>query len=128
MVIGIGVDVVDVARFGRALERTPALRGRLFAPEDLSGVGSGRAEIVSLAARFAAKEATLKALGGNIPGFSWRDIRITREAGRPPVLSLVGGVNHRARDRGITTWHLSLSHDGPVAIAFVIGSGGGPSD
>ena len=124
MVIGIGVDVVDVERFGRALERTPALKTRLFGPEDLSGLGSGRAEVVSLAARFAAKEATLKALGGNIAGFSWRDICISREAGQAPILSVSGGVSNRSLAMGVTSWHLSLSHDGPVALAFVVATGG----
>jgi holo-[acyl-carrier protein] synthase len=127
VVIGIGVDVVDVDRFARALMRTPALKTRLFGSLDLADIGSGRAEVLSLAARFAAKEATVKALGGNIPGFSWHDVQVCRQAGQPPTLSVTGGANTRALDRGITAWHLSMSHDGPVAIAFVIASSGDAS-
>ncbi len=124
MVIGIGVDVVDVERFARALDRTPALRNRLFGSLDVAHLGSGRAESLSLAARFAAKEAALKALGGNIPDFSWHDIQVSRQPGQAPTLSVAGGASSRAAEKGITTWHLSISHDGPVAIAFVVASGG----
>lgn len=125
MVIGIGVDVVDVERFQRALERTPALKSRLFGAREIQDIGSGKAEVLSLAARFAAKEAAVKALGGNIPGFSWHDIQVSREPGHAPTLSVTGGAHTRAGERGITSWHLSMSHDGPVAIAFVVASGGG---
>jgi len=124
VVIGIGVDVVDIERFAKALERTPALRARLFGSLDVHDIGAGKAEVLSLAARFAAKEATLKALGGNIPGFSWHDIQVSRHPGHPPTLSVTGGAHAHGVEKGITTWHLSLSHDGPVAIAFVVASGG----
>ena len=124
MVIGIGVDVVDVERFAKALERTPALKSRLFGSSDVQHVGSGRAEVLSLAARFAAKEAALKALGGNIPGFAWHDIQVSRQPGQPPTLLVAGGAKVRASEKGITAWHVSMSHDGPVAIAFVVASGG----
>jgi holo-[acyl-carrier protein] synthase len=124
VVIGIGVDVVDVERFAKALERTPALKTRLFGSLDVADIGSGRAEVLSLAARFAAKEATVKALGGNIPGFSWHDVQVRRQLGQAPTLSVTGGANARAAEKGITAWHLSMSHDGPVAIAFVVASSG----
>lgn len=127
MVIGIGVDVVDVERFARALERTPALKARLFGSLDFQDIGSGRAEVLSLSARFAAKEATLKALGGNIPGFSWHDVQISRPSGQAPTLSVTGGAKARATEKGITSWHLSMSHDGPVAIAFVVAERGEPT-
>jgi holo-[acyl-carrier protein] synthase len=124
VVIGIGVDVVDVERFARALQRTPALKTRLFGPLDVKDIGSGQAEVLSLAARFAAKEATLKALGGNIPGFSWHDIQVSRQPGHTPILAVTGGAETRAKEKGITSWHLSMSHDGPVAVAFVVASSG----
>ena len=119
-VLGVGVDIVDIERFTRALERTPALRHRLFGPvdtqpQDLAGQ--------SLAARFAAKEATLKALGGNISGFSWHDIQVTGERGQQPKLVLSGGVAKRAALSGVTSTHLSMSHDGGMAIAFVVVDG-----
>lgn len=111
---GIGVDVVDVERFERALHRTPALRGRLFgdAARDLPAH--------SLAARFAAKEAALKAFGGNIRGFSWLDIQVAGERGERPTLVLGGAVADHAAKNGVASTHLSLSHDAGVAIAFVV--------
>lgn len=120
MVIAVGVDVVDVERFRRSLGRTPTLHPRLFGEVDREGVAEGEAGVMSLAARFAAKEATLKALGGHIEGFGWHDIQIRRPDGKPPTLELSGGAMRRAVERGIGRWHLSLSHDAGVAIAFVV--------
>lgn len=122
MVIAIGVDVVDLARFERSLERTPALRERLFGPDDLSHIPTGSAQSASLAARFAAKEAGLKALGGHIADFSWHDIQVRKKVTGQPELVVTGGAAERAQSLGISSWHVSLSHDGPVAVAFVVAS------
>ena len=129
-VLGVGVDIVDIERFTRALERTPALRHRLFGPvdtqpQDLEAQDLAAQDLAgqSLAARFAAKEATLKALGGNISGFSWHDIQVTGERGQQPKLVLSGGVAKRAALSGVTSTHLSMSHDGGMAIAFVVVDG-----
>lgn len=119
MVISVGVDVVDIGRMALALERTPALGPRVFGDldrEDLAPEGNA----ASLAARFAAKEATLKALGGHVSGFSWHDIQVHRPPQAPPTLVLSGGAQRASTERGIGRWHLSLSHDGGVAIAFVV--------
>jgi len=113
MIAGIGVDVVDLARFERALARTPALRERLFAPGE-RGLGAH-----SLAARFAAKEALIKSLG-NVPGFRWIDIEIVRDADGNPSFVLSNAVADLLVSRGIATPHLSMSHDGGVAFAFVV--------
>ena len=120
MVLGVGVDLVDVERFGRALARTPKLRDRLFGSSDTSRPDLSTQ---SLAARFAAKEATLKALGGNVTGFSWHDIQVTGAAGARPTLVLTGATLQRAGDKGATSWHLSLSHDKGMAVAFVVMEG-----
>ena len=120
MVIGVGVDVVDVDRFARSLERTPQLGERLFGESDQQGIPEGPARTQSLAARFAAKEATLKALGGGIPGFHWHDIQVVKNDNGVPTLQVTGGAAQRALEKGVNSWHLSLSHDGPVAVAFVI--------
>ena len=114
MIVGVGIDVVDIARFERALERTPGLAARLFTGHEQQ---SGR--VASLAARFAAKEAVAKALGA--PGeLSWTDAEVvTQESGRP-VLRLSGTVAAAAEAQGIRSWHLSLSHDGGVATALVV--------
>ena len=129
-VLGVGVDIVDIERFTRALERTPALRARLFGPvdtqpQDLAAQDLAAQDLAgqSLAARFAAKEATLKALGGNISGFSWHDIQVSGERGQQPKLVLSGGVAQRAALSGVTSTHLSMSHDGGMAIALVVVDG-----
>ena len=112
-IVGVGVDVVDVVRLGRALDRTPRLAHRLFTD------GERDRPVASLAARFAAKEAVAKALGAP-GGLRWRDAEVlTGERGRP-VLALHGGVAEEAQAQGIRTWHLSLSHDGGVATAVVV--------
>jgi len=119
VVISVGVDVVDIERLERALSRTPALLDRVFGSDDQSDLSRGT-DGSSLAARFAAKEATLKALGGHIEGFHWHDIQVSRAPHQPPRLVVRGGAGARAEQLGISRWHLSLSHDGGVAIAFVV--------
>ncbi|MGY1708066.1 holo-ACP synthase [Geodermatophilus sp. SYSU D00758] len=119
MVIGVGIDVVPVARFAESLARTPALRDRLFTPaEQHTPAGSARTG-ESLAARFAAKEALAKALGAP-GGLQWHDAEVTvGERGRPHLV-VRGTVAARAAELGVTDWHLSLSHDGGIASAVVV--------
>lgn len=116
MIIGIGVDLVDIARFEAALRRTPALRPRLFAKSERGG----RPE--SLAASFAAKEAVAKALGGP-PGLSWTDVEVIRDDAGCPRLEIRGTVADAASQRGIRRWHVSLSHDAGMSIAMVVAEG-----
>ncbi|MBX3092414.1 MAG: holo-ACP synthase [Cryobacterium sp.] len=118
MIVGIGVDIVDLARFERAVERTPALLNRLFAQSEQ--VSNGRTLAAhSLAARFAAKEALIKALGDST-GVTWHDMPVVSDGLRNPSFALSGGVAAIARERGITALHLSMSHDAGLAIAYVI--------
>jgi holo-[acyl-carrier protein] synthase len=113
MIVGVGIDVVDVARFQASLERTPGLRERVFTERERS------LPIASLAARFAAKEAVGKALGN--PGeLSWQDAEVCSEANGRPYLVVAGGVAARAAELGVTRLHLSLSHDGGIASAMVV--------
>ena len=113
MIIGVGIDVVDVERFGQTLERTPALRDRLFTDAE-----RGR-PLASLAARFAAKEALAKALGAPA-GMHWVDAEVqTEETGRPSLV-MTGSVAGRAAELGATRVHVSLSHDAGIASAVVI--------
>ncbi len=116
MIIGVGIDVVDVARFGVTMQRTPAIRRRLFteAERDLP--------IGSLAGRFAAKEAMAKALGAPA-GLAWLDVEITNAPAGRPLMTLRGSVRCRADDLGVSGWHLSISHDGGIASAFVVCEG-----
>jgi holo-[acyl-carrier protein] synthase len=122
VIIGVGIDVVPVDRFAESLTRTPGLHDRLFtAAEQRTPSGTPRSG-ESLAARFAAKEALAKALGA--PGhLQWHDAEVTvGDAGRPH-LEVRGTVAGRAAQLGVTTWHLSMSHDGGIASAVVIAEG-----
>jgi holo-[acyl-carrier protein] synthase len=113
MIVGVGIDVVDVDRFMRTLERTPNLRERVFTP--LEAVKPP----ASLAARFAAKEALAKALGAPA-GMHWHDAEVqTDETGRP-WLEISGTVATQATRHGVQNLHLSLSHDAGIASAVVI--------
>ena len=116
MIVGVGVDLVDVARFTRALERTPKLRERLFAP------GEQGLPVRSLAARFAAKEALIKAVGHSTE-FRWHDMEVVSDEHRNPAFSLSGGVAAAVAGIGARHVHLSLTHDGGHAMAFVVAEG-----
>jgi holo-[acyl-carrier protein] synthase len=122
MIVGVGIDVAEIARFTAALERTPGLAERLFTPGELvlpSGVPRG---LSSLAARFAAKEALAKSLG--VPaGLRWLDAEVTTEPSGRPRLNVTGTVAARAAELGVKSWHLSLSHDAGVASAVVVAEG-----
>ncbi|MCK1821573.1 holo-ACP synthase [Streptomyces sp. XM83C] len=122
MIRGVGADVVDVARLSRSLVRTPALAARLFTPAERRFPSGAERPPASLAARFATKEAVLKALGGPL-GVGWRDIEVTQCAsGRPSVRTHGPATAHAAR-LGITAWHVSLSHDAGIATALVVAEG-----
>lgn len=111
--IGVGIDVVQIARFEAALERTPALRDRLFTAAEAVLPAQ------SLAARFAAKEAVAKALGA--PGnLEWHDAEVVSLASGQPTLELRGTVRARADELGVSYSLVSLSHDGGIATAIVL--------
>ncbi len=113
MIVGVGIDVVDVERFMRTLERTPGLRDRVFTPAEAAKPPA------SLAARFAAKEALAKALGAPA-GMQWHDAEVrTADSGRP-WLEITGTVASRASELGVQSLHLSLSHDAGIASAVVV--------
>jgi holo-[acyl-carrier protein] synthase len=112
-IVGVGIDVVDISRFEESLRRTPGLAERLFSPAEASRPPA------SLAARFAAKEALAKALGG--PGnLAWHDAEVVSESSGRPLLELRGTVAAAASELGAVQVHLSLSHDAGIASAVVI--------
>lgn len=117
--MAVGIDVVAVDRFARALDRTPALADRLFAADEkLTPAGRPRSAS-SLAARFAAKEAVAKALGVP-PGLDWHDCRVISADSGAPSLDLTGTVAKAAAAQGISSWLLTLSHDAGIAAAMVL--------
>ena len=114
--IHTGIDIVQVARLEAALERWPRLAERLFTAEERRYAAGRPHPAESLAARFAAKEAAMKALGQGWPRISWQDIEIVRGEGRPE-LRLTGRAASLAGDGRLA---VSLAHDGGVAVAQVI--------
>ncbi len=122
MIIGIGVDVVDLERFERSAARTPRLLDRLFAQSEQVN-GAFRRPIRSMAARFAAKEAFIKALGDS-DGVRWHDLAVVSDGLGNPSLEVYRGLAEIVAARGIERIHLSMSHDAGVAIAYVVAEGG----
>ena len=113
MIVGVGIDVVDIPRFVATLERVPGLRAKLFTPDERELPSA------SLAARFAVKEAIATALGAP-PGMSWQDATVRRVAGAQPVVEVTGTVEAVARRLGVSRFHLSISHDAGIASAVVV--------
>jgi holo-[acyl-carrier protein] synthase len=112
-VVGVGIDVVDISRFGDALRRTPGLVERLFTDAEATR------PLASLAARFAAKEALAKVFGA-LGNLKWHDAEVVSESSGRPLLELRGTVSARAAALGATSVHLSLSHDAGIASAVVV--------
>jgi holo-[acyl-carrier protein] synthase len=126
MILGIGIDIVEVARIRAALvnPRTGGrFRERVFTETEIAYCSRRRNGHESFAARFAAKEATMKALGhGFGQGIGWREIEVVRGDGAPSV-RLYGGAQQYADALGVRRVHLSLTHTADLAIAYVIAEG-----
>jgi holo-[acyl-carrier protein] synthase len=120
MIIGVGVDVVHVSRMER-WRTVPGLLARYFHSEELSAaLAKGSGADVSLAARFAAKEAFGKALGRGLSGIVLKDIMvINRHNGKPDIV-LFGTALHALRQSGADKVHISLTHERDNAIALVV--------
>ncbi|HUF98584.1 MAG TPA: holo-ACP synthase [Ilumatobacter sp.] len=118
--IGIGVDVVEIERFRRSLERTPSMRARLFTASELEYVAPQADPVPSLAARFAAREAVMKSLGLGLGAFGFHEVWVERAASGSPSLQVTGRALELAVAAGVSRWHISLTHSGPVAIAYVV--------
>lgn len=125
MIIGHGVDIVETARIKQMLGEHPErFLERCFTPGEQADSKSSRRQLEHLAARFAAKEAALKALGtGWSQGIGWTDIEIVRAETGKPSLSITGRAAEIANELGIKVWHLSMSHIASTAIASVIAEG-----
>lgn len=116
MIIGVGIDLVDVHRFSRALAKSPKLMQRIFAESDTL------LSPQSLAARFAAKEALIKALGSS-SGLAFNELIILQDAKGKPYFSLRGKSRLTIEQAGVHSLHLSMSHDGDMATALVVAEG-----
>ena len=120
MIVGLGTDLVDVARFRLALERRAALPERLFSDDERAYAFRQKDPSKSLAARFGAKEAVMKAMGVGRWKFRFRDVEVVRAASGAPSISLTGRAAEMAAERRIATWHLSLTHTATTAMAVAI--------
>lgn len=130
MIVGIGVDLTRVDRVQRVLDRFgERFLRRVFTEGERQAAGSGPERARRLAARFAAKEAALKALGTGLSGgIRWRDVEVARRPGGPPRLLLHGRAAEVAAGRGVDRAHVTLAHDGPYAVAVVVLEGAGEGE
>lgn len=117
---GIGIDAVDIARFRTSLERTPRMRMRIFTPEELESLSKAVDPVPSLAARFAVREAAMKAMGVGLGAFDFHDVSVDRLESGAPQLRVRGRARALADSLGIGRWHVSITHTDAVAMAVVV--------
>ena len=122
MIYGIGIDLVEIDRMERAITRSgPRLVERLYTPGERAYCSAKRLPYPCFAARFACKEAFLKALGTGLrKQMRWRDIEVRRDLLGKPFLHLHGYLRERCADAGVRHIHLSLSHSASHAVAQVV--------
>lgn len=118
-IVGLGVDICEIARMERALARHPTMRERVFTPSEITYCDSKARPAESYAGRFAAREATIKALGG-YRGKRWHDISVGRAASGAPSIALEGHARARADALGITQVLVTFTHEKTNAVAFAI--------
>lgn len=123
VLVGVGIDAVDVERFARVLRRRPTLADRLFSTEERVEAARSDDPIPLLAARFAAKEAVMKALGTGLWAFPLRDVGVLRASDGTSTLRLGPKAAARAEQLGVVGWHVSLTFEAPVAMAVVLAEG-----
>ncbi|NLP18532.1 MAG: holo-ACP synthase [Firmicutes bacterium] len=122
---GIGIDLIEVDRIRQAVtRRREGFRRRVFTPAEWDYcLGGGRLNYASLAARFAAKEAVFKALGCGWRQIPWREVEICKGKGGEPLINLGPRAEEVARQRGIDTILVTLSHTREHALAQVVAQG-----
>jgi holo-[acyl-carrier protein] synthase len=119
-VIGIGVDLCEVDRMRKALARTPTLRMRVFTEAERAYCDRRRDPTERYAARFAAKEAVMKAMGVGVGACKWREIEVAKAPSGAPSVRLHGGAARLADDRGISQWLLTMTHTHRAAEAIAV--------
>ncbi|NLV92283.1 MAG: holo-ACP synthase [Firmicutes bacterium] len=127
MILGIGTDIIEIDRVGRAWTRKGTrFVDKICSPREAKYIlrGNQKAQWERMAARFAGKEAVMKALGtGWRRGVAWREIEILHEPSGRPYVNLLGKTAQLAEKMGIKTFHISMSHNDSVAVAYVIALG-----
>jgi holo-[acyl-carrier protein] synthase len=125
--VSLGTDVVDLDRFRLALKRTPGMVERVFTEGERAYALRKNDPTERLAARFAVKEATMKALGVGLGAFKFHDVEVTKARSGEPSLKVTGRAAELAALRGITGWKVSITHSDLIALAVVLGLGSGSS-
>jgi holo-[acyl-carrier protein] synthase len=123
LIVGVGTDLVEVARFRLAMERRARLPERLFSDAEREYAFRQKDPAKSLAARFGAKEAVMKAMGVGLWKFKFRDVEVVRARSGAPSVALTGRAAEMASERGVVSWQLSLTHTETTALALVIALG-----
>ena len=118
-ILGLGVDLCEIARMERAIGRHPTLREWVFTPEEIAYCDSKARPAESYAGRFAAREAVIKALGG-YRGKRWQDISVTRAPSGAPAIRLDGNAKERADALGISKVLITFTHEKTNAVAFAV--------
>lgn len=118
-IVGLGVDICEIARMERALARHPTMRGRVFTASEIAYCDSKARPAESYAGRFAAREATIKALGG-YRGKRWHDISVGRAPSGAPSIVLEGQAEARAAALGVTGVLVTFTHERSNAVAFAV--------
>ena len=124
-ILGLGVDICEIARMERALARHPTMAERVFTPEEIAYCESKARPAESYAGRFATREAVIKALGG-YRGKRWQDISVSRHASGAPSIVLTGNAKARAESLGIERIHITFTHEKTNAVAFCVTVGDAP--
>ncbi|HWI55131.1 MAG TPA: holo-ACP synthase [Desulfobacteria bacterium] len=120
MIKGTGVDIVEISRIEKAINRRDGFLRRVYTVRELEDCMAEKPRTSSLAARFAAKEAVSKALGTGIGKVKWTDIEIINQSTGKPEVFLRGGARDIMLELGIATIELSMSHSREYAVAFAI--------
>jgi holo-[acyl-carrier protein] synthase len=118
-IVGLGVDICEIERMERALARHPTMRRRVFTPDEIDYCDSKARPAESFAGRFAAREATIKALGG-YRGRGWQDISVTRHPSGAPSIELNGNAKARADALAVSRILITFTHEKANAVAFAI--------
>jgi len=126
-IVGIGTDIIEIDRIRNAVEKNERILGRLFTSAELDDYCLRGCRMEVLAGKFAAKEAVVKAMGTGLRGFAWTDMQILPDDKGKPGLTLFGNAEIIARQNGIHSAFVTLSHHRTSAVAFVIALGSGES-
>jgi holo-[acyl-carrier protein] synthase len=124
MIIGIGIDIIEIDRVRRAMERHRGFVKRLFSAEEADYYEARGMNAPSIAGGFAAKEAVVKAIGTGFTVFGWRDVMIIRDCLGKPEVKLQGGAKHLCDGKGIKKILVSISHSRDYAVAQAVAMGG----